>query len=346
MRATVVLGSSLGTKLLAQWSAVQQSQPAFSSPCLRPELFIAVAASSPKVHVAVIEDDRRGLAFLPFERTRLPVARPVFLSDYQALITTDPAAWDATEVLRACGLYAWDFSAMPAPRPRMKDARLIAAHRSPVMDLSRGYEAYRADLRARGNSLRNLENKTRWLARDHGALRFVPRCRDRELLHGLLAWKAQRFTSNDSYPVSVVRPLEAALACDQDVFEGVLSALFTGDKLVAAHLGMRSGTAYHYWFGAYDPELSRYTPGMILVDCLARHAHEFGARTIDLGPGGEQYKEYFGNGSIELWSGSVARPCVAAGRTAVQLLGKAVRSFPALHRSLRPVVRGWRSKIL
>jgi CelD/BcsL family acetyltransferase involved in cellulose biosynthesis len=324
---------------------VQQSQPAFSSPCFRPELLTAVAASNPKVHVAVVEDSRYGVAFLPFERDRFPVARPVFLTDYQALITPDPAAWDATAVLRACRLYAWDFSAMPAPRPRMKDARLIAAHRSPVMDLSRGYEAYRADLRARGNSLRNLENKARWLARDHGALRFVPRCRDRELLHRLLAWKAQRFTANDSYPASVVRPLETILACDREVFEGVLSALFAGDRPVAAHLGMRSGTTFHYWFGAYDPELSRYAPGLILLDFLARHAGEFGTRTIDLGPGGEKYKEYFENASIELWSGSVARPYVAAGRSALQLLGNAVRSSPALHRALRPVVRGWRKMV-
>ena len=55
-------------------------------------------------------------------------------------------------------------------------------------------------------------------------------------------------------------------------FQGVLSGLYIGEKLVAAHFGMRSRRVLHWWFPAYDPELGKYSPGAQLLLELSRAA--------------------------------------------------------------------------
>src|SRR5690606_28472796 len=73
-------------------------------------------------------------------------------------------------------------------------------------------------------------------------------------------------------------------------FAGVLSALYVGDTLAAAHFGIRTRRVLHYWIPAYNHELSRYSPGLLALVELARAASERGIERIDLGTGEERYK--------------------------------------------------------
>ena len=78
---------------------------------------------------------------------------------------------------------------------------------------------------------------------------------------------------------------------------------------------MISGATWHYWFPAYDANYRRYSPGRILLLEMIRSAAEFGVRYIDLGAGGEPYKEHVGNDAAKIASGSMELPSlVAAGR--------------------------------
>jgi CelD/BcsL family acetyltransferase involved in cellulose biosynthesis len=80
-------------------------------------------------------------------------------------------------------------------------------------------------------------------------------------------------------------------------FAGMLSALYAGGELVAAHMGMRSRTCWHYWYPAFDPRLARYQPGLVLLLEMARHAADLGVTRIDLGAGDEHYKVRLANAS-------------------------------------------------
>mgnify|MGYP002131291180 CR=1 FL=1 len=46
---------------------------------------------------------------------------------------------------------------------------------------------------------------------------------------------------------------------------GRLSALYAGDTLVAAHLGMRSPQAWHWWFPVYASAHAAHSPGALLL---------------------------------------------------------------------------------
>ena len=88
-------------------------------------------------------------------------------------------------------------------------------------------------------------------------------------------------------------------------FAGMLSLLYAGKRLVAGHFGMRGRFAWHYWFPAYDPEMAKYSPGLILLLKMAEHAPSLGVRTIDLGLGMSLYKQRLMNASVPLAGGSV-----------------------------------------
>ena len=90
----------------------------------------------------------------------------------------------------------------------------------------------------------------------------------------------------------------------------MLSSLYAGDKLVALHLGMRSGTTFHYWFPAYNPQYSKYSPGFMLLMHLIQESAEKGIRMIDLGAGDEQYKLWIRNDTVLIGRGSFERPCL------------------------------------
>ena len=85
----------------------------------------------------------------------------------------------------------------------------------------------------------------------------------------------------------------------------MLSVLYVGDAVAGVHFGMRSRTVWHYWFAAYNHELQRYSPGLIILLEMLRAAPVMGIRTVTLGQGDEAYKLRFATGATQLASGSV-----------------------------------------
>ncbi len=140
-------------------------------------------------------------------------------------------------------------------------------------------------------------------------LRFEMHTTDQQVFDTLLAWKADQYQRTNLANVFgvpwTVGLLETILACQTDNFAGMLSALYVGDRLIAAHCGMRSADVLHCWFPAYDVEYGKYSPGLILLAETARQCREQGIRRIDLGKGKERYKLSLGSGTIAVAEGSV-----------------------------------------
>jgi hypothetical protein len=123
----------------------------------------------------------------------------------------------------------------------------------------------------------------------------------------------------------------------------MLSLLYAGDRLVAGHFGMRSRTVWHYWFPAYDAEMAKYSPGLILLLKMAEYAPSIGLRTIDLGKGMCLYKERLMSAAVPLASGSIELPSwLSLNRTARRAMRTAVLNSPIAGPSRRLVrwVRG------
>jgi CelD/BcsL family acetyltransferase involved in cellulose biosynthesis len=312
MKITVLPASRLAPEHLVAWDAFQRADAALDSPFFRPEFMRAVAAVRDDVEVAVMEEGGEPAAFFPFQRGRWQIARPVGgpMSDFHGVVARPGLAWDAGELVRGCGLTAWDFNHLPAAQEPFA-AYQLAASESPYMDLSGGFEGYQAGRRRAGSQkVTQTLRKARKLEREVGPLRFEAHTTDPRAFAALLEWKVAQYhdtaaTNVFSFPWTV-RLLEHILGTSREAFAGMLSALYVGDRPAAVHCGMRCGSILHYWFPAYDTELSKYSPGLVLLIEMARAADALGVRRIDLGRGASEYKSSLMSGAIPLAEGTVA----------------------------------------
>lgn len=98
-------------------------------------------------------------------------------------------------------------------------------------------------------------------------------------------------------------------------FGGILSVLYAGDDMVAAHMGLRLHGVWHGWFTGYAPGFARYSPGLLLFLKMAEAAPGLGLQCIELGGGEYAYKGRLANSSIPVAAGTVDRlPAMTAAR--------------------------------
>jgi CelD/BcsL family acetyltransferase involved in cellulose biosynthesis len=320
VQVTLLRPHELADGQLAAWGRLQESNPALASPFLRPEFTRLVAAVRPDVIAAVVEQDGDERAFFAFERRR-NIGRPVGggLSDCQAVVAAPGWNCDARALVRAAGLSFYTFTQMRADqRPFVPFHRKIAA--SPLVELGEGgFEAYARERRAAGhNVVIQTMSHARRLERQLGPLRFVMHDPDPRSLHRLIEWKRHQYSQERwGGPLDLfshrwtAELLERIHATRSEGFSGVLSTLWAGSTMVAAHMGMRSSTVLHYWFPAYGPTHAKLAPGRILLLEMIRAAAAAGVSRIELGAGDEGYKSRFANSSVPVAAGFVGRPSLA-----------------------------------
>lgn len=295
----------LSASLQGEWREWQKASASLRGPCFHPLLFKTVGAHFDRTHVLVLEDgNQRG--FLPFQLATGPrLAEPVPLCDYQMIVGSPGARWDIRKILSSARLVAWDFSHLlvdtVGDEPNFSGPTIYTRQ----IDLHAGYDRYVEDLRLAGKTQKNLKEKRKKLERDLGPVRFVALDADPARLESIFTWKGQRFGEFSESTRACLRALHRTHA---DGFRGVLSSLWAGDTLVAVHFGMVADGTLFYWFPAFNPELSRYTPGALLIQDLIANLSQFKATILDLGPGGEGYKNYSSNRSLALTSGAYELP--------------------------------------
>ena len=311
MKITVIAAKELTSELVSQWSQIQRADPNLASPYFRPEFSQAVAAVRNDVEVAVMRQEGEAIGFFPYQRSRWNVAMPVGgqFSDYQAVILRKGVEWEPEELVRGCGLRAWHFDHLIVSLEQCNSYHILLDE-SPYLDLSGGFESYRTSRVKAGSKLfRQTARKARKMERELGPLRFVPHTTEQAVFEKLIEWKSDQYreteTTNAFSHRWTVELLERIRLRQDESFGGMLSALYAGERLVAAHFGMRSYGVLHGWFPTYDRELSRYSPGLIQFIELAKAAESLGIRLIDLGRGLSRYKRGLMSGTFRVAEGSV-----------------------------------------
>jgi CelD/BcsL family acetyltransferase involved in cellulose biosynthesis len=325
MKVNLVRVGELGEDILRAWQRLRQANPDLGSPYFHPEFTSIIASARTDVELAVIESGSEIVGLFPFHRERGSIGRPVggVISDYQGIICAPDFSCDPRELLRACHLKAWEFDHLLVSQKFFAKFH-VSVDLSPQLDLSEGFETYyRRQKSARSVRMHNIQ-------RDIGPLRFVAHSAEGSDFDQLLAWKSQQYLRTDkpdlflcSWITDSLRRIHATQRPD---FGGALSLLYAGDRIVAAHFGMRAGALLHYWFPAYDPALAKYSPGLILLLKMAEHAQAQRIRVIDLGKGISDYKRRFMNASCQLANGSVELPSM---RWLTRTVRRTVRSTVA-----------------
>lgn len=316
MKVSVVRPGELGPLELDRWRAFQRGSPELSNPFLAPELAVTADRILPNVRVAVLEDAGAGaVGFLAFERHALGVGKPVGtrLSDRQALIHAPGLDWDPRTVLRGAGLAVLEFDGL-LPEQALPSATV---QRRGVIDLSRGYEQYLTERREHSKKLvKTTMAKARRLEHDVGPVRVDFASRDAGVLRTLMRWKSAQYRRTGRYDCFarqwIVDLVEELFRTRGAAFAGVLSALYAGDALVAAHFMLRSRAMLCGIFPAYDPAYAAYSPGLLLRLRQAEAAAGAGLDRIELGKGSYDYKDRLKSRDALVAEGCYLRPSVAA----------------------------------
>jgi CelD/BcsL family acetyltransferase involved in cellulose biosynthesis len=312
MRVEVISARELTPDQVAAWSRLQQADPRLDSPFLRPEFTQAVAAVREDVEVGILQENGQWLGFFPFQRNKdnigVPVGSPA--NDIQAVVVSGDVAWNAEHLVRACELQAWKFDHLLASQDNFRPYHVVVAD-SHFTDLSDGFDAWRAERHKKGGAaeVRNVFKMARKIQRDIGPLRFELASDDPSVLEALIVWKREQIRRTkvaDIFTLDWVEPLLIrVLSTRTEHFSGRVSALYVGDRLIAADMGIRSGDVLAGWFKSYDFELRKYSPGSQLFLQIAQACPESGIRRIDHGKGDAYWKLSFRSGAFPVAEGTV-----------------------------------------
>jgi CelD/BcsL family acetyltransferase involved in cellulose biosynthesis len=310
MNVSIARPTELGVGEIAAWREFQRNNAAFDNAFLSPGFSVAAARAQQSARVAVIEDGTSVAGFFPFELAGSRVGRPVCarLSDSQAVVHRDGFDWDARELLRRCKLDVWEFRRLIATQWSGVGRHVSRARQSPIISLPRGYDDYATEHR---RTVKKIGAQRTRLGREMGSVRFEPRSSNHGALELLLEWKSAQYRRTGRWDRLsepwVVALLEDLFHNPSDGCVGVLSALHAGDRVAALHFGLQTDSTLSYWFPAYDPAASRYSPGLVLLLMLVEAAGASGVRRVDLGVGEEEYKRRLMTGELEVAEGSFER---------------------------------------
>lgn len=164
---------------------------------------------------------------------------------------------------------------------------------SPWIDWARfaDFAAFEAMVKARGMvKTGDSDRQRRRLAKDLGPLNFVYDDARPEVFEACVKWKSGQYRATgvgdmfaDRRNVEFFRRLRAAGLV-------VVSSLSAGERLLSAHFGSYNDGRFGWWIPAYDPELSKYSPGRLMMLDLMKASYERKHSEFDFLIGDEDYK--------------------------------------------------------
>jgi CelD/BcsL family acetyltransferase involved in cellulose biosynthesis len=310
VKTTVVTPAELRAEERLLWSDYARRHQ-LGSPFLSFAFVDVIGRVREDVRVAVVEDaGTRG--FFPFQTRSAPTGVPVGagISDAQAFIRPPPWTFDPRRLLAGAGLAGWAFDHLlvdQAPFAPYHRSR----HRVPVVDLSDGYESFTARLRSHSRDfLPQVLRRRRKLEREVGPVTFEWSASDADgARRALREWKSAQYRRTGVWD-RFSRPwigeaIDHLSSTVEPDCTGVLGVLRASDRLAAVHLGLRSVDRLCWWFPAYDPELGRYSPGLILLLELIAASAARHVPVLDLGRGEHEYKLRVADRFYEVAEGEV-----------------------------------------
>ena len=339
----------LPAPLVERWRALLEARSPEIGPFLHPEFVRAVAAVRPGVEVGLIEADGEVCGFLPYQRGRWDIALPVAgrLCDQSGAVLRPGVKWNAPDFARAAGLRAIRLPNTPTDDPGLSPHQ-AEPKRIYAIDIARGFETYRRENLASGSRFfRQIESRIRKAEARYGPMRFEWQSDDAKVFDALLRWKAiqrRRTRTPNIFDLPWARSLLGRLhRLRLDDFEGVLSAVYFGDTLAAAHFGIRSSTVLQYWVPGYDEALGPFSPGLACLVAVAREAANRGLVRIDLGVGEQPFKERAGQPTREVATATV-RADAAVGAVfsmldRLRIWARASSGGPLFHRLAQAIER-------
>ena len=345
-RHHIVEMDELDSAHIERWLELRASNPALDSPYFHPAFAAAVASTRPGVRVIVGETaDGSVASFLPVQfdkRTCRPAGWPA--ADFQGPICAPNVDFDITAALRSAKIGSYEFDHMLDGLPGF-EPWIFGREPSSYVDVSGGLDGYMS--RASSTGKRRIKDAARLgrkAEREYGPVRSVVESTDSSVLDVVISLKQRQYQATGARDYfAMARHVELmhrlmATSTDPE-FGGLLSAVYAGEHLIAAHFGLRAGPVLHWWFPVYDPEFSRLDPGWMQLRAVLEAGPELGLERIDLGRGDGEWKRWLGTGYQLVCQGAVIRnPLRHRTASARRRFTQAAKASPAAP-ALRSVVR-------
>ena len=335
MNVKIVSIGDIDAEMVSRWNAWAAPGGRLVSPYLRFEFTRCIARVREDVRIAIFEDHGEIAGFFPHHAAREGVIRPIGapMSDYQGIIAPPHREFDLKGLLGRATSSALVFDNWYGPLAG-QGREIRGADMSAIVDLADGADAYFEARKAEFPShFRKTARLQRNAERDHGPVRVQLGDPDGRLFEALCGWKQTQYRATGKLDVFAIDWVQAALSDlrqgEGSEFGGMTAALWFGDRLAAVEFGLVAGDVSPSWFPAYDPELAKYSPGLLLMQGLFRQARKRGIHRVDLGAGSAHYKQYYRSYEVPLGHGRVLGHGFAAlGIRSWELTESAARIMP------------------
>ncbi len=300
----------LSLDILARWRAALAAQQNWASPFLTPEFACAVARERDDARILLAQDHQGLLGILCIHKRPGGYARPLGapIADHQAFVTEAGFDADLAQVLRAADLKTLHFTGLNDAQAQL--CGIVSGQQASLLaDLSKGPEAYFAKQEKRFHRhFKKMRQRRRGAQRDYGTVSIRTDCRDAAAFEMLLRWKRAQYRRTrkcDVLAAGWIENLLRQLWQSRGRVRAVLHVLELGGRPAAAEIGLVCQDTYHSWIAAFDPQMARCSPGLLLVEGILRRAGDLGITTMDMGCGHAHYKKYYANAAIMLGQGQV-----------------------------------------
>ena len=319
-RSRVCAFDDLTEAEIATWDRLCLENEAQRRAFLTPHFSAAVQRARGGVRVCVIQREEAPVAFFPFQfagawQKLLHAAEPVGgnMSDGFGLVAEPSVRATSENLLAAARLSACEVHHLCD-----SNGAFGLAAEEPECGLrvrfDSGWDAYWAALIERNKKfVQKTERRERNIVKEHGPLRLAVGHDDaRAVLEDLIQKKREQYARTDAADAlgaAWKRKLLHELALnDQPSCRGSLYTLHAGDTWVATHFGLQCGDVLHYWFPVYSSEVSKHSPGHLLLKAIGERSAELGVAVIDRGAGDTQAKRSFANEEQSFGRGRWSRP--------------------------------------
>ena len=304
----------LTAQQIAGWRRLLSTDPAFDSPLLTPEFAETVSKIRDDAFIAIVEAAGSVRAVLAVHVRPGGLARPLGapFSDYSGPIIDPSSDISLHTILRLVGIAAYQSAACIVPGIVDGDLNTAASEGDDISHVIRSETDPSADLletqRARHSKrFKNFRRLSHQFEREVGPIRIEWGKPDRPTIEHLLDLKGRQFRQSGLVDLTTASQARRFLDAISDSEHAFLVGVWTEDRLVSAHFGIRIGNRFHPWIAAYQPEWSAYSPGNLLLMNVLQHWNAIGLECYDLAAGHDHYKKYFSNAS------RTTRPAIAFG---------------------------------
>jgi CelD/BcsL family acetyltransferase involved in cellulose biosynthesis len=308
---SVVKPAELGEAELTLWRQFQRDDDRLANPFLSPEFIQAKARHLPGHFVAVMQEGARTVGFLPFQRLGQNVA------NIRAFVGESDTQWDVNDVLRACGVAVFEYEDLVSFQQGAFKTRHAVVKPTPMVDISAGWETWLKNKKS-SSRFKRLLRKERNLVRDLGDIEFEPRSNDHAALDRFMDWKSQHF-DRTGHANRFANPAYRAMVHDlldtpTDEFFMSFLTLGVAGRTMAMEVCLNANEYVGAWQTTHDPdpELDKYSTGMILSVKNVEASAAWGAKRIDLGIGANPYKDLLHDYEEDAVTGWSQRPGLAS----------------------------------